>query len=85
MLLMLNLLSKSKKSVELSIKGNGMSRLAKMSLSCKIILSSSVPRSREGSEDVQLCAVMIGRPLSQLRLEEEAVEDSLCTLGRGFM
>ena len=44
-----------------------MSRLAKMSLSCKIILSSLVQRSREGSEVVQLCAVMIGRPLSWKR------------------
>ena len=56
-----------------------------MSFSCKIILSSSVPRSREGSEVVQLCAVIIGRPVSWLRLEGEAVEDSLCTLGRSFM
>ena len=62
-----------------------MSRLEKMSFSCKIILSSLVPRSRKGSEVVQLCAVMIGRPVSRLRLDGEAVEDSLCTLGRSFM
>ena len=62
-----------------------MSRSLKMSFSCKIILSSSVPSKREGLEVVQLCAVIIGRPDSLSRLEGEAKSVSLCTLGRSFM
>ena len=56
-----------------------------MSFSCKIILSSSVPSKREGLEVVQLCAVIIGLPVSLSRFEGEAVSVSLCTLGRRFM
>lgn len=62
-----------------------MSRSLKMSFSFKIILSSSVPSKREGLEVVQLCAVIIGRPVSLSRLEGEAVSVSLCTLGSSFM
>ena len=62
-----------------------MSRSLKMSFSCKIILSSSVPSKREGLEVVQLCAVIISRPVSLSRLEGEAVSVSLCTFGRNFM
>ena len=54
-----------------------MFRSLKMSLSCKIILSSSVPSKREGLEVVQLCAVMIGRPVSLSRWVGEAVSVSL--------
>ena len=56
-----------------------------MSFSRKIILSSSVPSKREGLEVVQLCAVIIGRPVSLSRFEGEAVSVSLCTFGRSFM
>ena len=62
-----------------------MSRSLKMSFSCKIILSSSVPSKREGLEVVQLCAVIIGRPVNLLRFEGEAVSVNLCTFGRSFM
>ena len=62
-----------------------MFRSLKMSFSRKIILSSSVPSKREGLEVVQLCAVMIGRPVSLSRLLGEAVSVSLCTFGRSFM
>ena len=62
-----------------------MSRSIKMSFSFKIILSSSVPCNCEGSEVVQLCAVIIGCPVSLSRLEGEAVVVSLCTSGRSFM
>ena len=58
-----------------------MFRSSKMSFSRKIILSSSVPSKREGLEVVQLCAVMIGRPVSLSRLLGEAVSFSLCTFG----
>ena len=56
-----------------------------MSFSRKIILSSSVPSNREGLEVVQLCAVMIDRPVSLSRLLGEAVSVSLCTFGSRFM
>lgn len=62
-----------------------MFRSLKMSSSCKIILSSSVPSKREGLDVVQLCAVMIGRPVSLSRLVGEAVSVSLCTFGRSFI
>ena len=62
-----------------------MSCSLRISFSCKIILSSSVPSKREGIEVVQLCAVIIGRPVSLSRLEGEAKSVSLCTLGRSFM
>ena len=39
---------------------NGMFHSVKRFFSCKIILSSSLPSSREGLEVIQLCAVMIG-------------------------
>ena len=62
-----------------------MSRSVKRSFSCKIILSSSVPSSREGLDVVQLCAVIIGRPVSLLMFDGEAVLSSLCTFGSSFM
>ena len=62
-----------------------MFRSLKMSFSCKIILSSSVPSKREGLEVVQLCAVIIGRPVSLSSFEGEPVSVSLCTLGRSFL
>ena len=62
-----------------------MSRSLKKSFSCKIILSSSVPSSREGFDVVQLCAVIMGRPVSSVRLLCEAGLSSLCTLGSSFM
>ena len=62
-----------------------MSCSLKMSFSCKIILLSSVPSKWEGLEVVQLCAVIIGRPVSLLRLEGETVSVALCTFGRSFM
>ena len=62
-----------------------MFRSSKMSFSRKIILSSSAPSKREGLEVVQLCAVIIGRPVSLSRFEGEAVSVSLCTFGRSFM
>jgi len=43
-----------------------------MSSSHKIILSSSVPNKHEGLEVVQLCAVIIGRPVSLSRFVGEA-------------
>ena len=57
-----------------------MSCSLKMSFSHKIILLSSFPSKCEGSEVVQLCAVMIRRPVSLLRFKGEAVSVSLCTL-----
>ena len=59
--------------------------VVKIVFSCKIILSSSCPRSREGSDVIQECAVMIGLPVSLSMLVVEAVLFSLCTLGRSFM
>jgi len=57
-----------------------MSRSLKRFFSCKIILSSSVPSSREGFDVVQLCAVMMGRPASSVMFSCEAGLSSLCTL-----
>ncbi len=54
-------------------------------LSCRMILSSSVPSSLDMLEVVQECAVMIGRPVKSVTLPGEAVEISLCTLGKSFM
>ena len=51
--------------------------VAKRSFSHKIIVSSSVPKSRDGLEVVQECAVIIGRPVRFLRFEVEAVDVSL--------
>ena len=45
----------------------------------------SVPIKREGLEVVQLCAVIIGRPVSLSRFEGEAVLFSLWTFGRSSM
>ena len=59
--------------------------VAKRSFSRKIIVSSSVPKSRDGLEVVQECAVIIGRPVRSLRFEVEAVEISLCIFGSNFM
>ena len=53
-----------------------MFRSLKMSFSRKIILSSLVPSKREGLEVVQLCAVIIGRPVRLSRFEGEAVSAS---------
>ena len=47
-----------------------------------MILSSSVPSSRDGFE---LCAVIIGLPASSVRLSCEAGPSSLCTLGSNFI
>ena len=49
----------------------------KMSFSRKIILSSSVPSKCEALEVVQLCAIIIGGPVSLSRFEGEAVSVSL--------
>ena len=49
-----------------------MSRSRKKSFSCKIILSSSVPSSRDGFDVVQLCAVIMGLPVSSVMLLGEA-------------
>ena len=49
-----------------------MSRSLKKSFSCKIILSSSVPSSRDGFDVVQLCAVIMGLPVSSVILLGEA-------------
>ena len=54
-------------------------------LSCRMILSSSVPSSLDMLEVVQECAVMIGHPVKSVTLLGEAVEISLCTLGKSFM
>jgi len=62
-----------------------MSRSLKRFFSCKIILSSSVPSNREGLDVVQLCAVMMGRPVSSVMFSCEAGLSSLCTLGSNFM
>lgn len=62
-----------------------MSRSLKRSFSCKIILSSSVPSSRDGFDVVQLCAVIMGLPVSSVMLLCEAGLSSLCTLGSSFM
>ena len=62
-----------------------MSRSLKKSFSCKIILSSSVPSSRDGFDVVQLCAVIMGLPVSSVMLLCEAGLSSLCTLGSSFM
>ena len=62
-----------------------MSLSVKMFFSFKTILSSSVPKSREGFDVVHECAVMIGRPVKSFRLELEAVVGRLCTFGRSFM
>lgn len=67
-----NLFSKFSRSVELSINRKGMSCSVKKSFSFKIILSCSVPCSCEGLEVIQLCAVIIGRLVSLLRLVREA-------------
>jgi hypothetical protein len=55
------------------------------SLSCLMMLSSSVPSSFETFEVVHECAVMIGLPVKRSRLRGEAVDVSLCTLGNSFM
>ena len=54
---------------------------------CKIILSSSIPsRSRhEGFDVIQLWAVIIGLPVSLVRLLCEVGLPSLCTLSSSFM
>ena len=62
-----------------------MSRSLKKSFSCKIILSSSVPSSRDECDVVQRCAVIIGLPVSSVRLSCEAGLSSLCTLGSNFI
>ena len=62
-----------------------MFRSSKRFFSCKIILSSSVPSRREGLDVTQLCAVIIGLPVSLFRLSYDAGLSSLCTLGSSFM
>ena len=59
-----------------------MFRSSKRFFRCKIILSSSVPSTREGLDVIQLCAVIIGLPVSLLY---DAGLSSLCTLGSSFM
>ena len=54
-----------------------MSRSLKKSFSSKIILSSSVPSSRDGFDVVQLCAVIMGLPVSSVMLLGEAGLSSL--------
>ena len=54
--------------------------LQKIYFSSKIILSSSVPSKRERLEVIQVCEVLVGRPVSLSRFEGEAVSVSLCTL-----
>ena len=58
---------------------------SKRFFSCKIILSSSVPSSREGLDVIQLCAVIIGLPVSLFRLSFDEGLSSLFTLGGRFM
>ena len=62
-----------------------MFRSSKRFFSCKIIRSSSVPSRREGLDVIQLCAVIIGLPVSLFRLSYDAGLSSLCTLGSSFM
>jgi hypothetical protein len=50
-----------------------------------LMLSSSLPSSLETLEVVHEWAVMIGLPVSMLRLWGEAVDVSLWTSGRSFM
>ena len=49
-----------------------MSRSLKKYFSCKIILSGSVPSSRNGFDVVQLCVVIMGLPVSSVKLSCEA-------------
>ena len=58
-----------------------MSCAFEKSFSCKIILSNSVPSSRDGFDVIQLCAVIIGLPVSSAMLLCEAGLSILCTLG----
>ena len=50
-----------------------MFRSSKRFFSCKMILSSSVPCRRERLDVIQLCAVIIGLPVSLFRLSYEVV------------
>ena len=59
--------------------------VSKKVFSCKMILSSSCPSSREGLEVIHECAVIIGRPVSLVMLDGEAVCSSLCTFGKSFI
>ena len=67
MLVIRSLSNKSSKSYELLIRGYRMFRTSKRFFSCKIMLSSSVPSRREGLDVIQLCAAMIGLPVSLFR------------------
>ena len=58
---------------------------SKRFFSCKIILSSSVPSRREGLDVIQLCAVIIGLPVSLFRFSFDEGLSSLFTLGGRFM
>ena len=49
-----------------------ISRSRKKSFSCKIILSGPVPSSRDGFDVVQLCAVIMGLPVSSVMLLGDA-------------
>ena len=53
--------------------------------SCKMILASSVPSRGEGLDVIQLCAVIIGLPVSLFRLSYDAGLLRLCTLGSSFV
>ena len=56
-----------------------MFRSSKTVFSCKIILSSSVPSGSEGFDVIQLWAMIIGLPVSLVRLLCEVGLSSLCT------
>ena len=62
-----------------------MFRSSKTFFSCKIILASSVPSRREGLDVIHLFAVIIGLPVSLVRLSYETGLSNSCTLGSGFM
>ena len=62
-----------------------MFRSLKRFFSCKIILSSSIPSGHEGFDVIQLWAVIIGLPVSLVRLLCEVGLSNLCTLSSCFV
>ena len=62
-----------------------MFRSLKRFFSCKIILSCSIPSRHEGFDVIQLWVVIIGLPVSLVRLLCEVGLPSLCTLSSSFM
>ena len=58
---------------------------SKRFFSCKVILSSSIPSRLEGFDVIQLWVVIIGLPVSLVRLLCEVGLPSLCTLSSSFM